>query len=208
LALLLFAAPSFAQQANRVTDPQTGEPVPLGLTAPPAEVPAERGGGLEPSQYLPEGATKLVRTGGTALLYQDGGLLVSAEVVGSEVVERDRYVMPAQPSDMVVHGGLAYLPLRKNEGLHILDVSDPSDLQLVGVLAGHDLLSVAVGGGYAYVGRGTAGVAVYDVSDPANPTIVTTFDTPGSANGTWVEGTTLYVADGNAASDADFRIYD
>ncbi|HLT47596.1 MAG TPA: T9SS type A sorting domain-containing protein [Rubricoccaceae bacterium] len=208
LALFLFAAPAFAQQADRVVDPRTGEPVPLGLAPPPADAPPLRGDDLEPIQYLAAGATKLVRVNGDALLFQDGGLLISAEVVGSEVVELDRYVLPAQPSDMVVQGGLAYVPLRKNEGLLILDVSDPADLQEVGVLPGHDLLSVAVAGGYAYVGLGFSGVAVYDVSDPANPSVVTTFDTPGSANGTWVEGSTLYVADGNATNDPEFHIYD
>ena len=90
----------------------------------------------------------------------------------------------------------------------VVDRSDPADLQqLAWTDDGREGISVAVGGDVLYLGMGTAGVAVYDVSDPAQPAFVRAFDTPGSANGFAVAEGRLYVADGNNASGPDFRIY-
>ncbi len=197
----------------RVFDPQTGEPVPFGFEAPPADAPpAEaRGGGsdLTLRQYLPSGSTKLVRdisetagSGGlSAFIYQDGGSLVS--VVPFSLADPDPcpcfsepFVLEAQPADAVIEGDLAYVALRKSKGLLILDISDSSEIEEVGRIEGRDLLAIAVDGDYAYAGRGTSGIVVYDVSDPANPTEIVTQSVPGSSNGAFVADTTLYVATG------------
>lgn len=57
---------------------------------------------------------------------------------------------------------------------------------------------VAVAGNYAYIAVGSAGLRVIDVTDPANPTVVGSVDTPGSARGVTISGTYAYVADGNS----------
>ncbi|MEM1041642.1 MAG: T9SS type A sorting domain-containing protein [Bacteroidota bacterium] len=213
--LLALLAPGLAAQSlhARIVDPLTGEPVPLGLTAPPTG-PARSGGGsdLELRQYLPEGSTKLVRAlpGGLTVLHQNGAALVATALDGPAEppemypLELGRVVLGAQPTDLVLRDDLAFAALRKDAGLLVLDVNDPADLREVGRAEGRDLLAVAVAGDYAYAGAGTSGIVVYNVSDPAAPAEVATLGTPGSANGMWVDGQTLYVATGVDG----LRIYD
>ena len=204
LALALLLAPGVSAQSfdapdARVFDPQTGEPVPVGIAEAPAEATAARGGGLAPVQYLPSGSSKLVRSlGPDVALFQDGGSLVTVSFAGEEPVELDRVVLGAQPSDATVEGDLVFVALRKDRGLLILDVSDPSAIDEVGRLEGRDLLSMAVAGDYAYAGRGTSGIVVYDVSDPSAPVEVSTQASAGSSNGSFVSDSTLYVAAGTS----------
>lgn len=215
-ALFLFASSGLAQAFLDLRDPETAEPVPAGFTAPPVdfEAPIREGGfELTPIQHVAEGSTKLVRTHPNGVLFQNGAYLISGEILLTNpdtafVEEFDRVTLPAQPADLAIHDNLAFVALRKNRGLLILDITNPLDLQEVGALEGEDLLAIAVEGDYAYVGRGVDGIGVYDISDPSSPTLVHTSDTPGSANGIAVAGTTMYVADGNNASGPDFRIYD
>ena len=54
---------------------------------------------------------------------------------------------------------------------------------------------VKVVGQYAYVAVGEGGLAVFDVSDPANPVRVGGYDTSGLAYGVAVAGNYAYVAD-------------
>lgn len=58
--------------------------------------------------------------------------------------------------------------------------------------------NVDVGGNFAYVAAGAAGLQVVDVSDPRTPVIVGSRDTPGNANDVRVVGDLAYVADGAA----------
>ena len=90
-----------------------------------------------------------------------------------------------------------------------MDRSDPADLQQVAWADdGLEGISVAVNGDALYLGLGTAGIAVYDISTPTAPAFVRAFDTPGSANGFAVDGDLLFVADGNLADAPDARLYD
>ena len=59
-------------------------------------------------------------------------------------------------------------------------------------------LGVAVAGSYAYVADRDAGLRVVDVSNPAAPFEVGSYDTPGYAYGVAVAGAYAYVADGEA----------
>ncbi len=43
-----------------------------------------------------------------------------------------------------------------------------------------------------------SGLQVIDISDPANPTLVGTYDTPGYARGVAVSGDHAFVADGDS----------
>ena len=58
--------------------------------------------------------------------------------------------------------------------------------------------SAAINGSYAYVGDGTNGLRVVDVSDPHAPAIVGTLDTDGEAYGLTVVGNLVYLADKNS----------
>ncbi len=227
LVLGPLAAPALGQGSDPrsldgpALDPETGEPVPLALTAPVEASPLRGGkeGELTLLQHLAEGATKLVRTfGDGSVFFQNGAYLVTAEVAlpdrGGKVFlsEFDRLALSAIATDAVIRDGLAFVTLRKGEGLAVLDLAAPDDLQLAGQVTGFDAFAVAVAEidevDYAFVGLGLEGVRVYDVSTPAAPALVTSFDTPGSANGLAVTGTTLLVADGNVGDGPDFRTYD
>ena len=216
LVSFLFSGSGLAQAFQDLRDPESGEPVPAGFAAPPEDYERpDRSGGFElvPIQHVAEGSTKLVRTHPNGVLFQNGAYLISGEILLTQpdtafVEEFDRVMLPAQPADLVIRDNLAYVALRKDRGLLILDITNPEDVQEVGALEGEDLLAIAVDGDYAFVGRGTDGIGVYDISDPASPTLVHTSDTPGSANGIAVAGTTMYVADGDNAGGPDFRIYD
>jgi len=58
-----------------------------------------------------------------------------------------------------------------------------------------DAWDVTVSEGYAYVAAGTAGVVVFDVSDPEHPTQIGIFATPAGTLGVALEGGYAYVAD-------------
>jgi hypothetical protein len=210
VALLAALVPAVAAQPSGavVFDPQTGEPIPAGLEAPPVDLPfIEPDEALTLRQHLPSGSTKLVRvidrgplTVRANYVFQDGASLLSVAGIiepGDDPI-RDRFTLPAQPSDMVIRDGLAYTALTKNGGLLILDVSDIGDLQEVGDAEGRSLLAVALDADaeFAFAGAGSAGIVVYDVSAPANPEEVALIDTPGSANGAAIADTVLYVATG------------
>ena len=196
---LLVAIPSLAADV----DPLTGEPVPVLRGEVPTDMPAPaegRDGDLVLLTHLAEGTSKSVRPlPGGVVVWQNGAWLVSHDLADPTApVELGRYLLPAQPSDMQVIGSTLYVALRKSAGLLILDYSDPAAPQQIGLLADHDLLSVAVEGDLAYCGRGSAGVLVVDLADPTSPQAVTTFDTPGSANGTDADGAIVYVAMGTS----------
>ena len=61
-----------------------------------------------------------------------------------------------------------------NDGLDIIDISDPSSPTLTGDIdsfhASPWTIDVAVSGNYAYLGDGKAGLVIIDVSDPSSPT--------------------------------------
>lgn len=57
---------------------------------------------------------------------------------------------------------------------------------------------VAVQGSYAYVADWTGGLRVLSIADPAHPTEVGFYDTPGHAHGVAVVGAIAYVADGDS----------
>lgn len=80
-------------------------------------------------------------------------------------------------------------------------VARSEDKELVGYLAyiGGDASDVFVQGVYAYVaGGGRSGFRVVDISDPAAPVEVGSYDTPGMADGVYVFGSHAYVAAGSS----------
>lgn len=226
--LLLGLLALTSAHAQGVIDPQTGEPVPLGLTAPPDvnEVHVDRRGGEAfLVQHLPAGTTKLVRTLPEAFVASmDGAQLIvrhteAASPGGEPFLEVARIDLPALPTDAVVVDELLYVTLSKAPGLVVYDLAgvydDTPEFEIVE--AGRaDLpgaFAVAVAGETLYLGRGTAGVSFHD-ADPASLAQLALVDTPGSANGlaTFSPDLTsdilLVVADGNVSSGDDVRILD
>ena len=82
--------------------------------------------------------------------------------------------------------------------LSVLDVSDPTALREVGATASLDWFveDIAIAGSIAFVAAGGTGLHIVDISDPARPTVIGAYDTPGYAEGVAVSGRYAYVADG------------
>jgi hypothetical protein len=81
-------------------------------------------------------------------------------------------------------------------GLSILDVSNPSQMQEVGNLylqgTGYD---VYLSGDLAYFADGDSGLQIINVADTKKPTLIGHVDTPGNAVDILVNGNHAYVAD-------------
>lgn len=88
-----------------------------------------------------------------------------------------------------------------NDGVRIIDVSDPENPTEVGFYdtpgAARD---VYVSENHAYIADGLSGLRIIDVSDPASPTEAGYYDTPGYACGVYVSGSYAYVADEDETS--------
>jgi hypothetical protein len=211
LAAVLVAMPAWAQQADHITDPQTAEPLPLATDAPPApELRGDDASELPLLARMPAGATKAVRfLNEHTIIFQDGAAIVTAEfspMRGGDgwVGVLDRIVLERQPSDLfLADDGLVFVALRQG-GFVVIDASNHSSLTHLGGADGFDGLAVVVQNDVAYVGAGTSGMRVFDVSDPGQPQQLTSFATAGSANGLHIDGTTLFVANGASG----FRTYD
>lgn len=87
---------------------------------------------------------------------------------------------------LAIADGYAYIAA-ESAGLKIVDIQDPSSLEVVGSLnINSDVIDVDVDGSYAYLAvtppgadvLGEQGLYVVDVSDPAHPTLAATVNTP------------------------------
>ena len=97
---------------------------------------------------------------------------------------------------VAVQGGYAYVGVGLR--LVVLDVSEPTTPQKIGSTTPfpHFVEGVVVSGTLAYIAAGGGGLRVVDISDPAHPTEVGAWDSPGYAEGLAVAGSTAYLADG------------
>ena len=89
--------------------------------------------------------------------------------------------------------------------LYLVDVSDPENMDTLAHYTADAGLAVDVAaeGDYAYLALGAAGVAVLDISNPANPSLVTRFAAPDAVNALTVSDGTLYLA-----TNSGLGIYD
>ena len=100
--------------------------------------------------------------------------------------------------DVTVAGDLAYAiyfeAYRSMQffGMHILNVSDPTEITLVGSAPSGPPNGLSVVGGRAYVAAGTRGLEVWDVGDPTGPLILSSYAT--TAGDVAVIGRLAYVA--------------
>lgn len=99
-----------------------------------------------------------------------------------------------------------------NAHLWVLDVTGPptvlgevSTTTAVGLAAGFLEIALSPDGMHAVAARGVGGVSLIDLSNPANPTIVDTKDTPGTAWGATIRGDLAYISDGPV--DEPLKIY-
>lgn len=97
--------------------------------------------------------------------------------------------------EVAVYGDYAYLSARGN-GMHIVDVSDPSNPKKVSTVNTQgSTRGVVVKDDYAFLADGYNGFVIVDVSDPYNPIVVSRHNTSGTAIDLDVQGEYLYLND-------------
>ena len=101
---------------------------------------------------------------------------------------------PSYAYDVAVLGTLAYVA-NYDYGLQIINVTNPTQPNIVGSVNTSSAQAVTVSDGLAYVADGASGLQLINLIDPA-PHIVSSVDTPGDARGVTVLGNFAYVADG------------
>ncbi len=105
-----------------------------------------------------------------------------------------RYDTNQPATHVAVSGGYAYLT--GGDGLLIIDVSNPMAPALASTQLSSGVNDVAVSGNIAYVVLQPGTIMIYDVTDPANPTLLGVKNTGSSSVGVAVSGNRAYVADG------------
>jgi len=92
--------------------------------------------------------------------------------------------------------GVNYIAIAAGDGILIVDVKDPENPKVVGLLDTDGYAEgVYVSGNYAYVADGRDGLVIVDISNPENPKKVGHLDTDGYAQGVYVLDNYAYVAD-------------
>lgn len=105
-------------------------------------------------------------------------------------------VLPDVVMGIAVDGDLVYLANGTEGGLCVVDVRDPANPSLLGVVdTPGDAQGVAVAGTVVLVADRSTGLLAYDVADPSAPRFLDAFDTPGAAHSVTVEAGLAYVAD-------------
>jgi hypothetical protein len=148
------------------------------------------------SDFLPDATSSALElVAGTALLAagDDLALIDLQDVTRPLAISNS--VTPGDADAVRVQDGVAYVA-DGEEGLRILDVSNPFATVLLGSLATTGRTrSLLLDGPIAYLADGDAGVRIVDVSDPTSPVVLGNLDTPGHAAALGLSGNRLYVAD-------------
>ena len=116
---------------------------------------------------------------------------------------------PFHGQNLVVSGTTAFVTgtrrsysssgvLRFVYGFYVIDIAIPTRPLLLGTLESETITfyGLDLSGSHAFVACGQSGVKVVDVSNPAQPTIVGSYQTPGLSGSVAVSGHYAYVADG------------
>ncbi len=124
------------------------------------------------SYDTPGTARSVALSGGYAYVADDTwGLLGNPWVIDVSNPQNPQKVgsLPVlgRPYDVVISGTHAYLAAYTC--FYIVDISTPLSPTITGVYTTSSCIDVALYGSYAYLSRGTYGLDVIDVSNPANP---------------------------------------
>jgi len=130
----------------------------------------------------------------------DGRLRILARPRGPEVG-----ALGSVDGAVGLHLALGSAYLATPGGLHVVDISDPTQPKVAGSLAG-PARSVHVGGGRAYVAAGASGLRIIDVSSAAAPVELGRLTTAGSAEDVVVIGRHALVVD--SATGGGIRVAD
>ncbi|AGB48832.1 hypothetical protein Metho_0567 [Methanomethylovorans hollandica DSM 15978] len=107
--------------------------------------------------------------------------------------------------NVFVAGNYAYLG--QGQDLVIIDTSDVTAISELGrVTSMSEIYGIDISGNYAYIANGDAGITVIDISNPASPTILGSYDTDGFARDIAISGNYAYVADVSSLLIVDISV--
>ncbi|MBI4043982.1 MAG: VWA domain-containing protein [Candidatus Diapherotrites archaeon] len=133
-------------------------------------------------------------TPGKALLASDVNITFDVNVSPSPPLECDQNITVTLSVDV---------PPGSRKPVDIVMVLDRSgSMSWNGQLSTTNAQGVFVQAPYTYLADGSAGLRIIDTTAPELPSLLSTFNTPGSATGVYVDGSYAYVAD----YDQDLRI--
>lgn len=142
-----------------------------------------------------------VALSGTLLYVAAGSHLVAVDVSDpASPVVLDSLPMPPLVSayDVAVAGTTVYVA-SLDDGLQVIDATDPADLKLLSALPSTDnSLGVAAVGNRVYLADASAGLQVIDVTVPSSPVRLARISVPGGAFQVAINGGHAVVASGAA----------
>ncbi len=159
--------------------------------------------GSEPCRELtgrwPYGPSHALDGDGTTVFMGSGSALVSVNASApSNPQELDAFDLEQLIRGVEVRSNQVFVTtsIGYDGSLVILDATNPADLQHVGdvYVAAPEGLEVA--GSYAYIASSGWDLTIVDISDPSNPTVVTSLDLPGHAQDVSLSGNLAVVATG------------
>jgi hypothetical protein len=140
---------------------------------------------------------------GNAIVLQGSYAFIAAQDAGLRIVNVADVFSPTEVSyvtglgtvwDLALEGNYAYVV--GDEGLHIVEVSDPATpVHIVSLNISRRVLGVIVSEGYAYMAASNAGLRIIDVSVPTDPMEVGFYNTHGWASGVALGDGHIFVAD-------------
>jgi len=126
----------------------------------------------------------------TYLASEADGLQIYDVSTPAEPVRIGSHGLPERPQSIAVADDLAYVLAG---GLRIFDVSTSAQPVEIGLVEMYGV-DLAISGDHAYVVDGI-GLTVANVSDPTDPVIIASVDTPGDSSGVATAGHYAYIAD-------------
>jgi hypothetical protein len=94
-----------------------------------------------------------------------------------------------------IKGQIAFLA-NGYKGVKIVDISDSGNIKTLSELKTYRALDIDVVGDYAHVADDWAGYKLVDISNPKAPKLISSFDTPGYAEGLHATERFVYIATG------------
>jgi hypothetical protein len=89
------------------------------------------------------------------------------------------------------------LVLRCKDCINVYNISSPTRPTLYGQLnISNRIKDIEINDNVVYLTTDNQGVVILDISQPSQPVIIDTIDTPGDARNVFISGGHLYIADG------------
>ncbi len=143
----------------------------------------------------------------TAFVLFNNGLITFDISDSSNYIELDRIFVYGGNGKMCINGNLALL-LGRIDGLRIIDITNPSDLELLGEYnTPGSAMNIAVCGNYVYIADGDSGLQIINIINPAQPVLAGRFNSIPIVKDINISDSILYLIGGTGAYYGD-RLYE